>query len=346
MARASIEQARDQVAALVGVRPRQVVFTSGATEAANAAVWGATRARPSHPVLCAAVEHSSVRDASSHHGHAVTIPVDGMGRLDLAALESLLDEEPALVHCQLGNHEVGTLQPAGQVAALCRERGVLCHVDAAAGAGHLPVHMGDLEADLMSISAHKFGGPKGAGALVMRAGLRIDPFIVGGEQERARRAGMENTPALVGFGAAAEVLGREDRRREEELTARARTARISRLAGKLSGVTVYGDPRDRLPHIVCLGIEGVVAEGVLLGLDQGGIAVHSGSACSSESLAPSPVLEAMGVPPDQSLRVSVGWSTSDEDIAALEEALPTVVKRLRSLGTPPSSGPSTRGLAR
>ena len=323
MARVAVEEAREKIAALLGARPREVVFTSGATEAINAAVWGA----PAGTVLCAAVEHSAVRDASARHP-VVTVPVDGLGRVDVDAVSAALDNDVALVHCQWGNHEVGTLQPVGEIVSMCRERGVLVHVDAAAAAGHVPIAFHDLGADLMSVSAHKLGGPKGAGALLVRRGLRLAPMIVGGEQERARRAGMENVPALIGFGAAADAIDME----AEAEAARAQTERAIIGAMDMGGVVAYGDPEHRLPHIACLGVEGVEAEAVLIGLDQAGIAAHSGSACSSESLAPSPVLEAMGVEAERSLRVSVGWSTTDDDVDSFTNAFPDVVARLRSLG--------------
>ena len=326
MARAALEHAREQVAALVGARNREVVFTSGATEAINAAVFGASGAKPDGAIVCAAVEHSAVRDASARHA-VVDVPVDRTGRIDVAAVTDAIDDGTALVHCQWGNHEVGTLQPVAEIVAACRDRGVLVHVDAAAAIGHVPADFGGLGADLMSVSAHKLGGPKGAGALLVRRGLRLAPLLVGGEQERARRAGIENVPAAVGFGAAAEAIdiGGEAER------ARVQTDRVLGAVGQEPGITVFGDPTERLPHLVCFGIDGVEAEAVLLGLDQAGVAAHSGSACSSESLEPSPVLQAMGVDAERSLRVSVGWSTTDEDIDALLVALPAVVERLRAL---------------
>ncbi len=204
MARSAVEDARQRVADLLGARPRQVIFTSGATESVNAAVWGAIRSRPGLPIVCARVEHSCVRDASERLAEVLEVGVDNQGHIDLDHLESLLagtgpdgggeTRPPALVHCQVGNHEVGTLQAATEAAALCRARGILCHADAAAAAGHVPFDVASLGADMVSVSAHKMGGPKGAGALVLRTGLRIEPLLVGGEQERARRAGMENTP--------------------------------------------------------------------------------------------------------------------------------------------------------
>ena len=329
MARAALEDARERVAALLGARPREVVFTSGATEAINAAVWGATRLRPGGAVVAAAVEHSAVRDSSERAAPVLVPAVDGLGRIDPDAVAALVTDATALVHCQLGNHEVGTLQPVADLVALCRERGVLVHVDAAAAAGHVPVDFAALGADLLSVSAHKLGGPKGVGALLVRRGLRIPPLIVGGEQERARRAGMEDVPAVIGFGAACSALDLD----AEAAESRAHTERLLAGLTAVSGVVAYGpgDPWARLPHVACVGVEGVEAEGVLLGLDQAGIAAHSGSACSSESLEPSPVLRAMGVPAERSLRVSVGWSTTAADVDACLEAFPGVVERLRSL---------------
>jgi cysteine desulfurase len=322
MARAAVEQAREQVAALVGARPREVVFTSGATEAVNAVSWGA-----GGPVALARVEHSAVRDSAGRH-EVVELAVDRVGRIELDSVDDALARGVRLVHCQWGNHEVGTLQPVADVVARCRGRGgVLVHVDAAQAVGRVPVDFRALDADLLSVSAHKFGGPKGIGALVVRRGLRLDPLVVGGDQERARRAGMENVPAIVGFGAAAELSLADTRRFTE---------RLARAALAVEGVVRYGDPSPEgsLPHIVCLGVEGVEAEAVLLGLDQSGIAAHSGSACSSESLEPSPVLAAMGVDADHSLRLSAGWSTTEDDVDAFADAFPRVVARLHALASP------------
>lgn len=327
MARAALEDARQRVADRFGARPREVVFTSGATEAINAATWGAARLRPGGAIVVPGVEHSAVRDSSARTGRMVVAPVDGVGRVDVDALLALAGPGTALVHCQLGNHEVATLQPVAEVVAACRDRGVPVHVDAAAAAGRVPIDFAALGADLLSVSAHKLGGPKGTGALLVRRGLRLPPLLVGGEQERARRAGLEDVPAIVGFGAACAALDLA----AEATAAAAATARI--LAGALAvdGVVAFGDPVARLPHIACIGVAGVEAEGVLIGLDQAGVAAHSGSACSSESLEPSPVLEAMGVEAEHSLRLSVGWSTTATDVEAFVEAFPGVVARLRAL---------------
>ncbi len=334
--RDALEVARGQVAELVSVAGRQVVFTSGATEAINAAVWGATRAAPGSPVLCAAVEHSAVRDASARLAPTEEVPVDDAGRLQVDALQERLEDasrpRPALVHCQWGNHEVGTLQPVREVVALCRAAGVTVHVDAAAACGHVPTDLAALDADLVSVSAHKLGGVPGAGALIVRRGSRFEPLLVGGEQERGRRAGLEALPALLAFGAAAAALigGRME---TEAATARRQIGSIVDAALAVEGVDVVGPdrPEARLPHLVCLGVHGVEAEPVLIGLDRAGVAAHSGSACSSESIEPSPVLEAMGVDPSHSLRISVGWTTTDGDCDAFAAAFPDVVAELRAL---------------
>jgi cysteine desulfurase len=268
----------------------------------------------------------------------VRLEVDGVGRIDPAAVDQAIQEctaagsPPALVHCQAANHEVGTLQPVGEVIDACRRHGVAVHVDACALAGHLPLAFDDLGADLLSVSAHKFGGPPGVGVLLVRRGLRLEPLLLGGEQERARRGGLENVPALIGMGAAARVLTGRQTLEAEAATARRRTTRLLEAATAVDGVTAVGDPDGRVPHIVCVTIAGVEAEPVLLGLDQRGIAAHSGSSCSSESLAPSPVLEAMGVDAERSLRLSVGWSTTDDDVDAFAEVFGSVVAGLRGLG--------------
>lgn len=331
-ARVAVEVARERLAALLGARSsREVVFTSGATESIVTATWMATE-RGDH-VVVPAVEHSAVREASARH-RVTEVGVDRHGRVDPDEIVGATEPgRTALVHVQWGNHEVGTLQPVADVVAACRERGVLTHVDAAMAAGHVPIDFAGLGADLLSVSAHKLGGPPGVGALLVRRGLRLRPLLVGGDQERARRAGYENVPAIVGFGAVAEHLAGG--------ALEAEGAEARRLLGRVldaelgPGVELLGDPdpAGRLPHVLCLAVAGVEAEPVLLGLDRAGVAVHSGSSCSSEALEPSPVLEAMGVDASRSLRVSVGWSTTDDDVEALTAALPRVVAGLRALAT-------------
>lgn len=338
-ARVALEHAREQVAALLGARPRSVVFTSGATEAIAAATWGAAEraharasdpTAPAHQVL-SAVEHSAVRLEAERLGPVTVVPVDRTGRIDAAEMLAEIRPDTAAVHIQWGNHEVGTIQPVAEIVAGCRERGVLVHVDAAQAVGRLPIAFDQLGADLLSISGHKLGGPTGTGALLVRSGLRIPPLLVGGEQERARRAGLEPVAALIGLGAAAEVLADPAVLAAEAEAARAHTDRLRAAGEAVEGVEAYGHQTERLPHLVCLGIAGVEPQGVLLGLDRAGVAAHSGSACSSESLEPSPVLEAMGVDAHRSLRFSVGWSTTDGDIDVAVEALGPVVSHLRSL---------------
>jgi cysteine desulfurase len=326
-ARVVVEEARERVGALLGARSREVVFTSGATEAIAAACWGAST-RGSHQVL-AAVEHSAVRETAARAGAVVTIPVDRVGRIDVDAVAAALRPDTALVHVQWANHEVGTVQPVAAVVAACRERDVLVHIDAAQAAGHLPIDFTALGCDLMSVSAHKFGGPAGMGALLVRRGLRLPPLLVGGDQERARRAGLENVAAIVAFGAACDELANTLPR--EAAAARSLTDAAVAAATSLEGVEQLGDPIDRVPHLVCFAVNDVEPHAVLLGLDRAGVAAHSGSACASESLEPSPVLEAMGLDAHRSLRISVGHSTMQADIDAFAHALPRVVSELRAL---------------
>jgi cysteine desulfurase len=338
-ARVLLEQAREQVATLLACRPRQVVFTSSATEAINAAVWGATRARPGGSVVLADVEHSAVRQAAARLAPIHSVAVTAAGRIEPDAVAEALGRATAdgsavaLVHCQLANHEVGTVQPVAAVAEVCRRAGVPLHVDAAMAVGHLPVNLEQLGADLLSISGHKLGAPAGTGCLVVRRGLRIDPLLVGGDQERARRAGLEDVVAAVGLGAVAELLADGDRLHQEVAHQRTLTDAITAAATAVEGVRRIGptDPDLRLPHLVCLVVDGVEAEPVLLGLDQAGVAAHSGSSCASEALAPSPVLAAMGIDTERSLRLSVGWSSGPEDADAFARAFGPVVERLRAL---------------
>ena len=343
VARAIVEEARERTASFLAVRPRQVVFTSGATESIATATWGAVRRAADRGVephiVHSAVEHSAVRGSSrllatTAGGHVSVVGVDRSGRLDVDAFVEALRPDTALAHVQIGNHEVGTLQPVTEIVDACREREVLVHVDATHAVGRLPLDIGALDADLVSMGSHEFGGPPGVGVLVVRLGLRLEPLLTGGEQERARRAGTEDVPALAALGAALESLA--DRRLEAECASSRRLcAEMERRLTALDGVTLLGatDPLDRLPHLLCLAIDGVEPQGVVLGLDQRGIAVHSGSSCASEELEPSPVLEAMGVDAHRSLRLSVGWSTTSDDIDAVCRVLPEVLAGLRALGS-------------
>lgn len=335
--RVAVERAREQVAAALGARPREVVFTSSGTEAVNAAVFGAIErgadesgSRLPH-VVATAVEHSSVLDACRRSRVDLTVVgVDRDGAVDAEEVIAAIRDDTVLVNVQFANHEVGTIQPAAAVAKACRDRDALMHVDACAAAGYARLDFAAIGCDLLSVTSHKFGGPKGVGALLVRRGLRVEPFIVGGAQERNRRGGIENVPAIVGFGAAIEeAVATLD---AEHIRLLLLTERLVReVRASVPGISWFGDPAYRLPHLVCLGVDGVEAEPVLLALDQRGVAVHSGSSCSSETLEPSPVLEAMGVDADHSLRISVGWSSTDSDVDAFLDAFPPVIDQLRAL---------------
>ena len=325
--RVALEAAREQVAEFFGARAREVVFTSSGTEAVNTAVAGAIARAPGH-VVTTAVEHSCARDAVARAATDVTVVgVDRLGRFDTARVVGAVRSDTTLVSIQLANHEVGTLQPAAEVCATLRslDRRVLVHVDACAAAGYAGIDFATLGADLCSVTAHKFGGPLGAGALLIRRGLRVPPFIVGGAQERARRGGAENVPAWIGFGAACADVDLSS----ETVKQRSLVDRAAAAVGAVPEIERFGD--GSLPNILCLGVGGVEAEPILLALDQHGVAVHSGSACSSETLEPSPVLEAMGVAADRSLRVSVGWSSTAADVDRFIEVFPGIVERLRGL---------------
>lgn len=340
-ARAALEQARDQVAELIGARSREVVFTSGSSESIATATWGAVRRSVerglSPRIVHSAVEHSSVRDSSTlfagaFGGTVHSIDVDGTGRVDLTAMLDAIDERTSLVQLQWGNHEVGTLQPVREVVAHCNDLGVLVHLDASQAAGRVPIGFDALGADLLSFSGHRFGAPAGTGVLAIRRGLRLEPLLQGSDQERGRRSGLEALVAIMGLGAAAAVLDADHLDREQQLSRRL-IADIIEVTTGIDGIELLGDPDPigRLPHIACVAVEGVEPQAVLLALDQHGVAAHSGSACASEDIEPSPVLEAMGADAARSLRFSVGWNSSGADVAALRATLPSIIDGLRSL---------------
>ncbi len=320
-ARRLVEDARDAVAALVGAQPASVVFTSGGTEANNLALRGwPKRAK----VLCSAVEHASVLSALDG---IVEIPVDGDGVVDLDALEALLaegEEGSALVSVMLANNETGVLQPVADVAAVAHEHGALVHCDAIQAAGKMAIDFGALSCDLMSLSAHKIGGPPGVGALVIAGGIADDwplsPVLRGGGQERGRRAGTENVPGIAGFGAAARAAG-------EGLADFARLGgwrdRIENRLGGHAGSRVYGFGAPRLANTSCLTMPGVEAETQVIQLDLAGVAVSAGAACSSGKVEPSRVLAAMGASAEEAataIRVSLGWNTTEDDVEKFAEA--------------------------
>lgn len=324
-ARARLEQARESVAGFFGARPREVVFTSGATESIATACWGGA-ARGSNQVV-PAVEHSAVRLAAAMHAEVRAVGVDRTGRVDPDDVLASVDGDTAVVHLQWGNHEVGTQQPIAEVVQACRERGALVHVDAAQAAGRVPIDFRELGADLVSVSGHKLGGPPATGVLLIRRGVRLRPLLVGGDQELARRAGLENVVGAVGLAAAVESIDVEG----EASAQRSLTDALASAVTAVDGVERYGHTEQRLPHIVCAGIGDIEPQAVLFGLDRRGIRAHSGSACASADLEPSPVLEAMGVDAHRSLRLSVGWSSTAADVEAVRHALPEVVDELRGL---------------
>ncbi|NNE97077.1 MAG: aminotransferase class V-fold PLP-dependent enzyme [Acidimicrobiales bacterium] len=330
--RAHLEHARELVASFVHSRASEVVFTSSATEAIATAVRGAlAKGGPGTVVVGCAVEHSAVREAAGENFRSV--PVSREGLLDVDAFAELLDREPliALAACQLGNHEMGAVQPVAEVAALCSSHGVMLLVDAAQAAPWTPLDFLTIGADFMALSGPKLGGPPGTGALIVRRGKRIPPLLAGGAQERGRRAGMENTPGALGLAAACEEL--EQTHDREHALARQLTDRLRAGLSGIDGVMIYGpqDPDRRLPHLVCCGIDRVEPQAVLLELDRRGIAGHSGSACASEDLEPSPVLAAMGVDAHRSLRFSVHAQSTTDDIDAVIHELPTILATLRTL---------------
>jgi cysteine desulfurase len=313
-ARAVVEQARRQVAALVGALPAEVVFTSGGTEANNSALAGTGRKR----VLVSAVEHDSVLRFAT--GMEI-VPVDGNGIVDPGVLEKSLAEsaEPALVSVMFANNETGVLQPIADVVRVARAAGALVHCDAVQGAGKVPVDLHGLGVDYLSLSAHKFGGPTGVGALVVRSGAPFVANRLGGGQESNRRAGTENVAGIAGFGAAA-----TDASNGLATTALARAEWRDRLESTLLEIApaarVYGVGAGRLPNTTCISMPGVRAETQVMALDLAGICVSAGAACSSGKVTRSAVLLAMGVEPaeaETALRISLGWNTVSGDIERL-----------------------------
>jgi cysteine desulfurase len=314
-ARQTVEHAREAVAALIGAAPEAVVFVSGGTEANHLALIGAGRAR----VLVSVVEHGSVLEAVPG---AERIAVDGDGIVDLARLGQQLaaDPRPAIVSVMLANNETGIVQPAAEIARVARAHGALFHCDAVQAAGKIPLAASDIGADLISLSAHKLGGPMGIGALVVTGNAEPSALIRGGGQERGRRAGSENLPGIAGFAAAAEAAaaGIGDYVR----VARLRDG-LEAAIGAVPDASVIGAGLTRLPNTTALALPGIPAETQVIALDLDGVMVSAGAACSSGKVGPSHVLAAMGVPPEiaaGTIRVSLGWATTEADIAHFLEA--------------------------
>jgi cysteine desulfurase len=326
-ARAIVEDAREQVAALVGARPAEVVFTGGATEANNAVATGGW-----DTVLLAGIEHDSMLApvrilAGNGRTRLVELAVDASGVLNLDSLDERT--RPARAACaggslltlQFANNETGVVQPVAAAAAAVRRKGLSVHTDAVQAAGRLPVSFRALGVDYLSLSAHKLGGPKGVGALVVRDGAMLPPFIAGGGQERRRRAGTENVPAIAGFGAAARAAVRDLQTMD-----RVRALR-DRIEAEIGAVTpsavVIGAEVERLPNTASVALPGANAETLVIALDLAGVAVSAGAACSSGKVGASHVLEAMGLEPAlarAAIRVSLGWSSTERDVTAFAGA--------------------------
>jgi len=307
-ARATVERARAQVAALVGASPRGIVFTSGGTEANHLAILGCRRPR----VLVSAVEHPSALLAEPD---AVRVPVDGEGVVELGALEALVAAEtaPAVVSVMLANNETGVLQPVAEAARLAHRHGALLHVDAAQAAGRVPVDVTALDADLLTLSAHKLGGPQGVGALVVRDGIDVMALQRGGGQELGRRAGTEPVALIAGFGAAAEAAARDEAGMGR--LAAMRDGMEAAILERVPEVRIPGRGAARLPNTSAIAMPGVASATQVMAFDLDGLAVSAGAACSSGRVGPSHVLAAMGLEPaiaGTAVRVSFGWTSQDD----------------------------------
>ena len=338
-ARRALDAARDSVAEDLGCRSAEIVFTSGGTESDNLALKGAAlanRARGEH-VVTTAVEHHAIlhtADYLERLGFRVTrVPVDRFGTVDLDALAAAVDEGTTVVSVMHANNEVGTIQPIREVVRIVKERNptALVHCDAVQSVGTLAVDVDDLGVDLLSLSAHKFYGPKGVGALYVRRGTRYWPQQQGGAQERGRRAGTENVAGIVGL---ATALRRAVEAREESTghVRRLRDRLVEGIVARVPGAALTGHPTDRLPNNASFVIEGVEGESMLIALDQAGVLASSGSACTSASLEPSHVLLAMGIPASLahgSLRLTTGLDNTDAQIDRFLGVFPAIVERIR-----------------
>ena len=341
-AKAVLDEARGAVAALLGAEASEIVFTSGGTESDNLAIRGAAEALEAggrRHLITSAIEHEAVLNtmkALAKRGWRVTtLAVDASGVVSPERLREAMADDTALVSVMHANNEIGTIQPIAELAALAHERGALFHTDAVQSAGKLAVDVRALGIDLLSIAGHKFYGPKGTGALWLKRGVRLVPPTNGGKQERNRRAGTENVPALVGLGVAADVAMRKLASEGDRLGALRDRLEAGVLA-RVPGSERNGAASPRVPNTTNISIERVESESLLIGLDLAGIAVSSGSACSSGTLEPSHVLKAMGLSHGRtlgSIRFSLGASNTEADIDRVIEVLPPLVEKLRSLTT-------------
>jgi len=338
-ARKAVEDAREKLAGLIGAQSEEVVFTSGGTESDNLAIVGVAKAyrkKGAHIITCA-IEHHAVLNtcrALEKQGFELTVVgVDGHGLVNPQALRDAIRPDTTLVSIMLANNEVGVIEPVAELAAVAHEAGALFHTDAVQAMGKIPVNVEDLGVDLLTMSGHKFHGPKGVGALYRRKGTRIRPLMQGGHHERNIRPGTENVPGIVGMATALELACIEMPREAERL-AGLRDRLQNGLQERIEDVLVNGHPTQRLPHLTNVSVMGVEGESMLLSLDGHGIAAATGSACTSGSLEPSHVLMAMGIPPEVahgSLRFSLGRMNTEQDVDHVLEVLPGVVARLREM---------------
>jgi len=345
-AKSAVDHARSATAALIGADPSEIVFTSGGTESDNFAIRGAADAlepgKRRH-LIASGIEHEAVLNtlkALTRRGWRTTLlPLDASGVVSPDRLREVLTDDTALVSVMHANNEIGTIQPVAELAAIAHERGALMHTDAVQSAGKIPVDARALGVDLLSLSAHKFNGPKGAGALWIRRGTRLLPHQTGGKHERNRRAGTENVPALVGLGVAA-TLAAAKLNREAERVGALRDRLEEGVLRSVPGTAVNGERRSRVPNTTNISFDRVEAESLLIALDLEGIAVSTGSACSSGTLEPSHVLKAMGLPvhrTQNSLRFSLGLFSTEAEVDRVIEVLPRLVEKLRGLTRKPQS---------
>jgi cysteine desulfurase len=335
----AVEKAREHIASLINALQSEIFFCGGGTESDNLAIFGAIRKRKDEGdhIITSAIEHPAVLKSCKHlesQGYRVTyLPVDAVGRVHPDSLKKAVDERTVLVSIMHANNEIGTLQPIAELAAVAHEHGALFHTDAVQSTGKIPVDVRALDVDLLSFSSHKIYGPKGVGVLYKKKGVKISPLIYGGGHEGGLRAGTENVPGIVGVGKAAELAAAEMADEEKKLRP-LRDALQNRLLETIPEILVNADTDDRLYNTLNVSVRHIEGESMLAFLDQHGLALSSGSACSSKSLDPSHVLLAIGLKHEDahgSLRISLGKYNSVDDIDKLMEVLPPVVDRLRSM---------------
>jgi len=336
-ARAPVEIAREQVAALIGASPSEIFFTSGGTEADNWAIRGVVLKSKGRHVVTSKIEHHAVmetcRDLERERIEVTWLDVDGDGLVSPEDVAAAIRDDTALITIMHANNEVGTIEPIEEIGALAAERRVTFHTDAVQTAGKIPVDVAQLGCNLLSISAHKIYGPKGVGALYIRRGTRIAKFMHGGDQENRRRSGTLNVPGIVGLGKAAELALADLETEKKRLTA-LRDRLIEGIIASIPDCTLSGPAGRRLPHNVHFCFAGIEGEGIILRLDRDGICAATGSACTSATLDPSHVLIAMGRPHEVahgSLRLTLGRSTTDADVDKVLDVLPKTIAQLRAI---------------